>query len=73
MAQKKSVLITKNFEYFKTLRRPSLERQTTLYDDSIYYNDTGQTTFYTAPEVTQINYLTSSTTFNQNQSCDEYY
>ncbi|XP_048519318.1 uncharacterized protein LOC125503292, partial [Dendroctonus ponderosae] len=56
----------------KALRRPSLERQTTLYDDAACY-DTGQTTFYTAAEVTQVNYVSSSISFNQNQSCDEYY
>lgn len=69
-----------------------MERQTTLYDDAAFYNDTGQTTFYTAPEVTQVNYVSrqvnftqviyfclinylnfSSISFNQNQSCDEYY
>ncbi|KAL1508906.1 hypothetical protein ABEB36_003726 [Hypothenemus hampei] len=52
----------------KVLRRPSLERQTTLYDDSIYYNDTGQIIFYTAPEGTQVNYSNSRT-----HSTEEYF
>ncbi|XP_050303683.1 protein unc-13 homolog B isoform X4 [Anthonomus grandis grandis] len=57
-----------------TLRRKSLERQTTLYDDSIYYNDTSQTTFYTAPaDVTQVNFVTTTTNFDLNQSSDEFY
>ncbi|KAJ8982329.1 hypothetical protein NQ317_009444 [Molorchus minor] len=51
-------------------RRPSLERQTTLYDDSTYFGDSS---YYQNTEATKVNYLTSTHSFNQNQSCDEYY
>lgn len=40
--------------YILALRRPSLERQTTLYDDSNYY---GQPNYYPEPNVTQVGYM----------------
>ncbi|KAJ8960597.1 hypothetical protein NQ318_013887 [Aromia moschata] len=39
----------------RSLRRPSLERQTTLYDDVSYYGDTN---FYHNTSVTKVNYVT---------------
>ncbi|XP_018570699.1 protein unc-13 homolog B [Anoplophora glabripennis] len=54
----------------RALRRPSLERQTTLYDDSPYY---GETNYYSNSDVTKVNYLVSSQSFKQNKSCDEYF
>ncbi|KAJ8921478.1 hypothetical protein NQ315_003096, partial [Exocentrus adspersus] len=52
----------------RALRRPSLERQTTLYDDSYY----GDTNYYANAEVTKVNYMVSSHSFRQ-KSCDEYF
>ncbi|XP_066151235.1 protein unc-13 homolog B isoform X6 [Euwallacea fornicatus] len=57
----------------KALRRPSLERQTTLYDDSIFYNDTSQTTFFTAPDDSHLKFSKSSAPLNKSQSIDLYY
>ncbi|XP_060525961.1 protein unc-13 homolog B isoform X4 [Cylas formicarius] len=55
----------------KALRRPSLERQTTLYDD--FYADPSGTEYYsTVNEVTQVNYVTSTAPFSRAQS-EEYY
>ncbi|KAK9747205.1 C2 domain [Popillia japonica] len=55
----------------KGIRRPSLERQITLYDDPNYFNETYAP--YTSNNIPQVTCVTTSgQSFNQNRSYDEY-
>ncbi|XP_045460244.1 protein unc-13 homolog B isoform X5 [Harmonia axyridis] len=57
----------------KGTRRPSLERQTTLYDDSLYCETDN---IYHNPTITQVNYVHYNPPANklyQNSSYDEFY
>ncbi|GJQ77641.1 hypothetical protein Trydic_g12769 [Trypoxylus dichotomus] len=55
----------------KEIRRPSLERQITLYDDTNYFPESY--TPYTSKNIPQVTCVTTSgQSYNQNRSYDEY-